>query len=135
LSLLLDTDVCIALLRGKLAGPRRRVAASVTEGRALHVSAISLHELWFGVAGSDRSQAGAAELARLATVLKVLDFDAEDARAAGQIRCDLKRRGTPIGPFDALIAGQAFARGLILATGNHREFSRVDGLRLESWLD
>ena len=135
MSLLLDTDVCIALLRGRRARPRQLVAACVDEGRVLHVSAISLHELWFGVAGSERPDAGAEELARLATVLRILDFNADDARAAGQIRSDLKRLGTPIGPFDVLIAGQALARGLTLATGNRREFGRVDGLRLESWLD
>ncbi len=135
MSLLLDTDVCIALLRGRLARPRQLFAASLSEGRALHVSTISMHELWFGVAGSERPEAGAEELARLATRLEILDFAPEDARAAGRIRNDLSRLGTPIGPFDVLIAGQALARRLTLATGNQREFARVAGLRLESWLD
>lgn len=135
MSLLLDTDVCIALLRGRQARPRQLVAANLAEGQTLYVSAISLHELWFGVAGSVRPEAGAEELVHLATVLNILDFSSEDARAAGQIRCDLKRLGTPIGPFDVLIAGQALARDLILATGNLREFVRVPGLRVESWLD
>ena len=135
MSLLLDTDVCIALLRGRSALPRRLLAASLGDGRALHVSAISMHELWFGVAGSVRAQAGAEELARLSTMLEILDFGPGDARAAGMIRNELKRLGTPIGSFDTLIAGQAIARGLTLATGNQREFSRVQGLKLESWLD
>lgn len=135
MSLLLDTDVCIALLRGRQAGPRLRLASSLGQGRSLYVSAISLHELWFGVAGSGRPEAGADELGRLAGVLEILDFGPEDARVAGRIRHDLKRRGTPIGPFDILIAGQAVARDLTLATGNQAEFSRVAELRLESWLD
>ena len=135
MSLLLDTDVCIALLRGRRAGPRQRLAGELGQGRPVGISAISMHELWFGVAGSERAQAGAAEMQQLATILEVLEFDADDARAAGRIRSDLKRRGTPIGPFDVLIAGQALARGLTLATGNVREFTRVPGLKVESWLD
>jgi tRNA(fMet)-specific endonuclease VapC len=135
LSLLLDSDTCIALLRGRLPGPRRRVAACLSEGRALHVSVISLHELRFGVAGSDRPDAGAVELGQLTSILHVLDLDPDDARVAADIRRSLKRAGTPIGPFDLLIAGQALARNMTLVTGNSREFARVNGLRLESWLD
>ena len=88
-----------------------------------------------GVAGSKRPEAGAEELAHVATRLEILDFAPEDARAAGRIRSDLRRLGTPIGPFDVLIAGQALARRLTLATGKQREFARVAGLWLESWLD
>jgi tRNA(fMet)-specific endonuclease VapC len=47
----------------------------------------------------------------------------------------LKRVGQPIGPYDVLIAGQAFARGLTLVTNNSREFARVDGSSFEDWLD
>ncbi len=135
MTLLLDSDICITLLRGKRAGPRQRAAACLNEGRALHLSVILLHELWFGVAGSDRPKAGAAELARLTGILHVLEFDLEDARVAADIRLALKRSGTQIGPFDMLIAGQALARDMTLVTGNRREFTRVQGLRLESWLD
>jgi tRNA(fMet)-specific endonuclease VapC len=41
--------------------------------------------------------------------------------------------GTPIGPYDALIAGQALARSLTLVTHNMREFQRVVGLSIEDW--
>ena len=119
MSLLLDSDTCIALLRGQQREPRRRVGACLNEGRALHLSVISLHELWFGVAGSDRPEAGAAELAQLTGILHVLEFDSEDARRAGEIRIALKRSGTPIGPFDMLIAGQALARWLRRMGGCH----------------
>jgi tRNA(fMet)-specific endonuclease VapC len=45
----------------------------------------------------------------------------------------LAAAGTPIGPYDVLIAGQARARGLALLTRNIGEFARVDGLRVEAW--
>jgi predicted nucleic acid-binding protein/virulence-associated protein VagC len=63
----------------------------------------------------------------------VLEFDRDDAREAGEVRAFLARRGTPIGPYDVLIAGQAKARGMVLVTHNTGEFSRVPGLRIEDW--
>ena len=67
--------------------------------------------------------------------LAILDFDRGDARAAGEIRAGLARKGTPIGPFDVLIAGQAKHRGAILVTNNVGEFRRVEQLRLEDWTE
>jgi tRNA(fMet)-specific endonuclease VapC len=64
---------------------------------------------------------------------EVLDFDREDARKAGEIRASLANAGTPVGPYDVLIAGQAVARGLTLVTNNTREFQRVASLRIEDW--
>jgi tRNA(fMet)-specific endonuclease VapC len=62
----------------------------------------------------------------------VVEFDREDAVEAGRIRAELALAGTPIGPYDVLIAGQAKARGLTL-TRNLREFDRVRGLRVQNW--
>jgi tRNA(fMet)-specific endonuclease VapC len=63
----------------------------------------------------------------------VIEFDQEDARQAGEIRATLAAAGTPIGPYDVLIAGQARARSLVLVTRNTGEFSRVGGLHVEDW--
>jgi tRNA(fMet)-specific endonuclease VapC len=63
----------------------------------------------------------------------VLEFDKQDARQAGEIRALLSSRGTPIGPYDSLIAGQAVARNMILVTHNKAEFTRVPKLRMEDW--
>lgn len=73
-------------------------------------------------------------IARLLTDLEIEDFASADARAAAHQRLQLASRGTPIGPYDLLIAGQALARDLTLVTGNTREFGRIEGLRVEDWL-
>jgi len=57
----------------------------------------------------------------------------DGAEEAGDIRFTLERAGTPIGPFDILIAAQARRRGALLVTANGREFGRVPGLKLEDW--
>ncbi len=49
------------------------------------------------------------------------------------IRADLKAKGTPIGSYDFLVAGQAVSRSLKLITHNIREFFRVPDLRYEDW--
>jgi tRNA(fMet)-specific endonuclease VapC len=61
------------------------------------------------------------------------EFDKEDARQAGEIRALLAFRGTPIGLYDVLIAGQAKARNSSLVTHNTNEFGRVPGLRFDDW--
>ena len=64
---------------------------------------------------------------------EVLEFDREDALHSGQLRAELALSGTPIGPYDVLIAGQAIARGLTLITHNLREFQRAPGLQVDDW--
>jgi hypothetical protein len=61
-------------------------------------------------------------------------FRARSAIHGGQLRAELARAGTPIGPYDQLIAGHARSQGLVLVTNNVREFERVPGLRIEDWL-
>jgi tRNA(fMet)-specific endonuclease VapC len=60
-------------------------------------------------------------------------FNDEASEIHGQIRGYLKTAGTPIGPYDSLIAATALAHDLTLVTHNVREFSRVQGLRIEDW--
>ena len=69
----------------------------------------------------------------LAPGIAVLPLDAEDAAHAGDIRAHLESKGTPIGPYDCLIAAQARRRSATLVTSNRREFERVPGLLLTDW--
>jgi len=60
-------------------------------------------------------------------------FDDEAARKYGEIRSNLARKGTPIGPNDLMIAAIALAHESVLITHNIREFKRVTGLEVEDW--
>jgi tRNA(fMet)-specific endonuclease VapC len=95
------------------------------------ISAIVVHELFYGAFESRRVTQNVALIDAL--LFTVLDFDKEDARRAGEIRALLASQGTPIGPYDVLIAGQACARNLVLVSRNVREFQRVSGLSVENW--
>jgi len=133
MSYLLDTNACIALINGTPPRVREQLAQAVRRGEALQTSSIVAHELWYGVAKSSRVAQNANRLAAFLERVAVLDYSAKDAQAAGEIRAELERRGKRIGEYDTLIAGQAFARNLILVTANTREFERVKGLVVEDW--
>ncbi|WP_425350084.1 PIN domain-containing protein [Methylobacterium tarhaniae] len=97
----------------------------------LVLSSVVAHELFYG---AFRSPNRAGSLARVdALRFPIVPFDAADARRAGEVRAALATLGTPIGPHDVLIAGQASQRGSVLVTRNLREFRRVPGLAVEDW--
>lgn len=136
MSWLLDTSACIDLIDGRRPRVRARLRAAVAAGEPVGLSAVALFELWYGVARG-RAERRAANRAKLQDFLAgpfdVLDFTAADAERAGAIREHLRARGTPIGAYDLLIAGQAASRGLTLVTSNLAEFRRVPSLACEDW--
>jgi tRNA(fMet)-specific endonuclease VapC len=126
---LLDANAIIALLNDTTSPIARRVRRHAP--REFGVSAVVIHELYYGAFKSQRVEQNVARVDALQ--FSVLEFDEEDARQAGQIRAHLASKGTPIGPYDVLIAGQAIARELTLVTHNTSEFQRVPGLTVEDW--
>ena len=129
----LDTNVVIAFLKGQPASLVRRFEDTVANDMCM-LPAITLFELHYGVAKSARRRENQERLAVfLQLPLTVLPFDTEDAEEAGDIRAQLERAGTPIGPYDLLIAAQARRRNAVLVTANTREFTRVPRLRVEDW--
>ncbi|WFF39101.1 type II toxin-antitoxin system VapC family toxin [Moraxella nasibovis] len=96
------------------------------------ISSIVHFELVFGACNSQQMEKNFKKIKELP--FEILDFNQNDGFYAGQIRSDLKAKGTPIGAYDTLIAGQTLANDLILITDNIKEFERVDGLKFENWL-
>lgn len=125
---MLDTNALTALMRGHHAVRRRIEGVDVSN---VVLSSIVMHEYYYGAFHGTRTDETLWRASELS--FQRLDFTDADARCAGQIRAALRARGTPIGPFDVLIAGQALARGLVLVTHNVAEFSRVAGLSVEDW--
>src|SRR4029077_2282164 len=122
-------NMVIALLNDRDSRPARRLRRHKPGDIA--ISAIVAHELYYGAFKSARPTQNVAFIDNLR--FPILEFDSEDARDAGELRAWLALRGTLIGPYDMLIAGQARARNLVLATRNPGEFRRVPGLKIEDW--
>lgn len=130
LKYLLDTNLCIRVLRDRPRGLREKFNA---EASSLSISSVVLYELLYGAAKSARPVENRNQVEAFAARLEVLDFDGEAAAHAGEIRADLEQRESPIGSYDVLIAGHARSRGLIVVTGDLAEFQHVEGLRCEDW--
>jgi tRNA(fMet)-specific endonuclease VapC len=131
---LLDTNAVIALLRNRPAGVRNRLRQAVAEGGSIGVPSVVLYELWYGVARSERRNENADRLrVFLSGKLDIVPFEEEDAVAAGELRAALEIAGTPIGPYDLLIAAQALRNRITLVTANVSEFARVRDLSWQDW--
>jgi len=130
----LDTNVVIAAINRRSPGVRRGLESAIVAGVTVGLPTIVLFELWYGVRKSARPEANAAALSAFLTLaVTPWPFEPEDAEHAGVIRATLERAGTPIGPYDILIAAQARRRGATLVTANVGEFARVHGLITENW--
>ncbi|HEX8756457.1 MAG TPA: PIN domain-containing protein [Steroidobacteraceae bacterium] len=127
---MLDTDTCIAIIK------KHPVALKKLRGKSIGqvgISSITLGELAFGAAKSSRPKDAHDALDEFLLALEVSAFEERAAMRYGDIRASLERRGRPIGSLDTLIGSHAHVTDVILVTHNTREFSQIEGLRLEDW--
>jgi tRNA(fMet)-specific endonuclease VapC len=128
---LLDTNACIQILNDTSEALLRKFRQH--DPADVKICAVVRAELVYGARRSTRVQANMDLLQRFFSLMECLPLDEESADHYGQIRVDLERSGTSIGPNDLMIAAIARSRDLILVTHNTREFSRVPGLKIEDW--
>lgn len=128
---LLDTNAVIALIGQRSDALVNRILDS--EPGSISISSVVVHELYYRAYKSSRIAYNLETLRLFLADFPVIEFDRNDAVVSGEIRAALALKGTPIGPYDVLIAGQAKTRNLTLITNNVGEFDRVDGLVVEDW--
>ena len=129
---LLDTNICIALIRQRPAGLLQRLTA--LEPGEVGLSSITLAELIYVADKSSQTEQNLAALEQFLLPLELVNFDESAATVYGQIRAGLEREGKIIGSMDMLIAAHALSLNTILVTNNTKEFGRVSGLLLEDWI-
>jgi tRNA(fMet)-specific endonuclease VapC len=132
LQYLLDTNIISELVRNPQGIIKDRIA--VIGEDAICTSIIVSSELHFGVEkkGSIRLR---NQLETILSALVILPLEEPADRQYAVLRSNLEKAGTPVGPNDMLIAAQAISLGLTLVTANIREFSLVQGLAVENWLE
>ena len=128
---MLDTNACIGVINDNPPSLRRRLQQF--EPAEIAISEIVRYELAFGVCNSKQVEKNQAALTHFLKYVQVLAWEEPQSAAAAQIRCELARKGQPIGHYDTLIAAHARSLQVTLITHNTREFGRVDGLRVEDW--
>jgi tRNA(fMet)-specific endonuclease VapC len=131
LKYMLDTNIVIYTIKNKPAGVRK---AFETHYGQMCISSVTYMELVYGAEKSMSVERNLREIEGFVARIDVLPYDNEAAIHTGQLRAELAKVGTPIGPYDQMIAGHARSKGLTLVTNNMKEFSRVAGLRTDNWV-
>lgn len=131
MKLLLDTNICIYIIRQQPAAVLQRFLEY--EVGDIGISSITLAELRYGVSKSIHQDKNAKALDEFIIPLEVVPFDEAAAHLYGEIRATLERAGTPIGAMDLLIAAHALALEIPLVTNNTREFARIPDLNVINW--
>lgn len=127
---LLDTDTCIYALKQDAKVLQNRLS---TAREDVFISVVTEAELRTGAAKSASPVKTLHLIENFLRPVAILDFTSDDAKVYATVRAKLERAGTPIGPFDTLIASQAIARKLTLVSINEREFRRVHSLSIVNW--
>lgn len=127
---MLDTNMVSYALRGQGDVADRILAHRPS---VLCISSITLAELRYG-AELRKSQKLHRLIDTFVASVAVQPLDGTAADGFGTVAAGLARSGTPIGPFDTLIAAHAMALGLTLVTNNEKHFRQVAGLRIENWV-
>jgi len=128
---ILDTNTLIYFFKGIGNVADKLLAASPKD---IGIPAVVLYELEYGIARSTSPKKRMKQLEELCALIEVLTFGNEEAKASATIRAYLEKKGTPIGPYDVLIAGTVLSKQGILVTSNTKEFRRVPKLKIIDWL-
>jgi tRNA(fMet)-specific endonuclease VapC len=130
---LLDTNICIYIRRQRppevLARFRR-----LRPGEAV-ISVITYGELAYGVEKSHLREQATKQLMELAGLLPVMELPPGAGQVYGAVRAALEIKGETIGNNDLWIAAHARAAELVLVTNNENEFRRIQGLKIQNWVN
>ena len=130
---MLDTNICIYLIKGK--DPNLKLKLYDKGVGCCAISSITLAELCYGIFKSSRVEQNKLALGLFLAPFELLPFSTDAAFIYGNIRQQLELRGEIISGYDLLIAAHALAEGLTLVTNNVNEFSRLDNLSVENWVN
>lgn len=132
MSYLLDTNVCIQLLKTGAQAPVARKLAQVSPSEVVLCTPV-VAELHYGAYKSAKPQENVERLQWFTDPFDILPFDVRAAQTCGRLWSDLALKGALIGPYDLQIAAISVVNALTLVTHNVDEFSRVVGLSWEDW--
>ena len=129
---ILDTNTLIYFFKGRGGVPERLLAVSPKE---IGIPTVVLYELEYGIAKSKSPKKRQQQLQELCSLVNLFPFGHSEAKLTANLRASLEKKGTPIGPYDLLIAGTALSHNGVLITNNTKEFSRIPKLQLQNWFE
>lgn len=127
---LLDTNICVFVLRQKYGVGERMLQAGVSN---CFISELTYAELLYGAECSDNPEKNKALIDRFLSRIRVIPIkDAIPLFAKEKAR--LRKDGTLVEDFDLLIGSTAVKGGLTMVTENTRHFQNIDGIQLDNWV-
>lgn len=130
---MLDTNICIYLMNGK--DDKLAMKFNKNNPNDLCISNITYSELMYGVEKSKNKELDFSRLLLFLSEINILNYDFNASEEYGRIRILLEKKGNIIGSNDLFIAAHAKSLGLTLITNNEKEFSKVNGLKVENWIE
>ncbi len=127
---ILDTDVCVELLRGN----ERVITRRIETDDEVATTWVTASELFYGAAKSSRPDANAALVTDFLSTLTTLPNDLAAARLFGEVKIHLQARGLSLADADLFIAAATLAHDATLVTGNRRHYERIPGVVIEDWI-
>ena len=127
---ILDTNTLIYFFKGMGSVADNLLAVSPKD---VGIPAVVLYELEYGIAKPSSPKKRMKQLGELCALVEVLAFGNEEAKTSAAIRAALEKKGTPIGPYDVMIAGTVLSKQGVLVTNNTKEFRRVPKLKIVDW--
>ncbi|MFZ5810002.1 MAG: type II toxin-antitoxin system VapC family toxin [Chloroflexota bacterium] len=129
---ILDSDHCVALLRGTL-----DLTDYVQPDEELAITAMSVGELVHGAYKSARAADNLSRLDVLLSALSILPFDDLAAYQFGWLKAYLEQQGQPMSDLDLQIVSISISQKAPLVTHNTAHFERlvpIASLQIEDWL-
>jgi tRNA(fMet)-specific endonuclease VapC len=126
---LIDTNTCIYFIKGKY-DLKNKFETAAPEN--CFISEITLAELKFGVANSEKKEKNQKALDNFLSGMKIVPiYHSLDLYASEKAR--LRKAGTPVDDFDILIGVTSITHNLIMVTNNSEHFKRLKGIIIEDW--
>jgi tRNA(fMet)-specific endonuclease VapC len=132
--LLLDTNVCIDLIREPETDLSEKFFQAVLRGDDLIVSSITAFELEMGILRRGNRANDIGALSRFFEgPLRLVDFNLAAAKKSADLAARLLEHGKQLSAYDALISGHAMALGAVLVTADARLIEALDDVDVVNW--
>ncbi len=128
---LLDTNICIHYFKGQF-GIKEQIEKIGFENFA--ISEITLAELIYGAEKSQQKEKNMKVVENFAEKIEILPI-LSSLKIYGKEKARLRSIGKIIGDLDLFIGSTSIVNDMIMVTRNTREFERLDGIRIENWID
>jgi tRNA(fMet)-specific endonuclease VapC len=133
MTVLLDSGVCIELMRSGNAGAFLFAERARRGWESIAVSSVTRFELERGVAGRQgEAKARAAIDSFFKGKIGELPFDSTAAVAAARLGALARKTGKELGAYDVLIAGHAWALDAMLVTTDRRLAETLELVEMSS---